>query len=200
MKAPLCVAAAKILTGVNVRWVDCRPDIRQRVYFANHTSHLDTLVLWAALPTQIRAVTRPAAAKDYWGAGALRSYLATEVFNAVLIDREKSSKHNNPFDIVLDAIGERYSLILFPEGTRGTGPEIGPFKSGLYYLSRRKPDLELAPVYIENLNRILPKEAFLPVPLLSSISFGPPLRVTDNETKATFLERARNAMSSLKVS
>lgn len=200
MKAPLLVAAAKILTGVKVRWVNCQPNIRQRVYFANHTSHLDTLVLWAALPSEIRAVTRPAAAKDYWEMGKIRSYLATEVLNAVLIEREKVSKRHNPIELLLHAIGGRYSLILFPEGTRSNGQEIGPFKSGLYYLSRRKPELELIPVYIENLNRILPKEEFLPVPILSSISFGPPLRVMQKETKAAFLERARNAMYGLRRS
>lgn len=200
MKAPLLATAVKMLTGVSVRWVECTPEPRQRVYFANHTSHLDTLVIWSALPSEVRDLTRPAAAKDYWGTGKLRLYLATKVLNAVLIERKNVSRRNNPLDIVLEAIGERFSLILFPEGTRGTGAEIGPFKSGLYHLSRNRPDLELVPVYIENLNRILPKGEILPVPLLCSVTFGPPIRVMDNESKAAFLERAREAMCSLRRS
>jgi len=200
MKARLLAITAKILTGSNVRWVNCQPDTCQRVYFANHTSHLDTLVLWAALPAEVRTLTRPVAARDYWKAGKIRFYLATRVFNAVLIEREHVSRQNNPLDVVLEAIGDRYSLILFPEGTRGLGPEVAPFKCGLYHLARARRDLELVPVYLENLNRILPKGEFLPVPLLSSILFGPPIRLMDNEPKAAFLERARQTLCSSKYS
>lgn len=200
MKAPFLAEVAKTLTGASVRWVDCRPDTRQRVYFANHTSHLDTLVLWAALPKEIRDLTRPAAARDYWEAGRLRLYLATKVFNAVLIDRAHVTRQNNPLDLVLEAMGARCSLILFPEGTRNPGPEVGEFKCGLYYLGKSRPDLELIPVYIENLNRILPKGEFLPVPLLSCISFGPPIRVMDDEPKSAFLQRARAAVCALRRS
>lgn len=198
MKVSLLAATAKILTGANVRWVSCQPDTCQRVYFANHTSHLDALVVWAALPPDVRALTRPVAARDYWEEGTIRCYLATRVFNAVLIEREHVSRKNNPLCVLLNAIGERYSLILFPEGTRGLGPELGPFKCGLYHLARGRPDLEFVPVYIENLSRMLPKGEFIPVPLLSSVLFGPPMRLMDNEDKAAFLERARKALCSLK--
>jgi len=198
MTAALLAGLSRLITGASVRWVNCRPDARQRVYFANHTSHLDFTVIWAALPPAIRAVTRPIAAKEYWEKGKLRRYLAMKVFNAVLIDRTTVSRHNNPIDLMMTAMGERHSLILFPEGTRGTGDEIGPFKSGLYHLGKKKPEVELVPVYIDNLNRVLPKGEFLPVPLLSSISFGPPFQVLENEPKDVFLERAREAVRSLR--
>ncbi len=203
---PLSAAAlatlVKLLTGSSARWVGCEPSTRQRVYFANHTSHLDALVLWTALPPAARALARPVAARDYWVASALRRHLATRVFNAVLIDRHQTSAHaHNPLEPLLEALGSdgRYSLILFPEGTRGAGPDAGPFKSGLYHLAKHRPDVELVPVLIDNMNRILPKGELLPVPLLGGLSFGTPLHVAAGEGKAEFLDRARHAVNSLRV-
>jgi 1-acyl-sn-glycerol-3-phosphate acyltransferase len=189
---------ARILSGASVRWVDCQPDACQRVYFANHTSHLDAIVLWSALPPSIRTNTRPVAAKDYWTAGKVRRYMATQVFNALLIDRKEIKVHQSPVDLMLKEIGHRFSLIVFPEGGRSAGPDVGEFKSGLYYLCKKRPELELIPVYIDNMNRILPRGEFLPVPLLSCITFGPPMWLEAGEPKAAFLDRARDAVRRLK--
>jgi 1-acyl-sn-glycerol-3-phosphate acyltransferase len=189
---------ARLVSGASVRWIDSQPDTCQRVYFANHTSHLDAIVIWSALPPDVRALTRPVAAKDYWTAGRLRRYMATQVFNALLIDRTEIKVHQSPVDVMLHAIGDRYSLIVFPEGGRGSGNEIGEFKSGLYYLCKKRPDLELVPVHIDNMNRILPRGEFLPVPLLTCISFGPPMWLEAGEPKADFLRRAREAVRRLK--
>jgi 1-acyl-sn-glycerol-3-phosphate acyltransferase len=189
---------ARFLSGASVRWLDCQPDTCQRVYFANHTSHLDAIVIWSALPSEIRALARPVAAKDYWTAGRIRNYLATRVFNALLIDRTEIKVHQSPVDVMIREIGHRYSLIVFPEGGRSTGEEIGEFKSGLYYLCKKRPDLELIPVYLDNMNRILPRGEVLPVPMLSSITFGPPLWLEAGEPKTEFLRRAREAVRRLK--
>ncbi len=189
---------ARILSGASVRWIDCQPDACQRVYFANHTSHLDAIVLWSALPPAIRSLTRPVAAKDYWTAGRVRRYMATQVFNAMLIDRKDIKVHQSPVDLMLKEIGHRYSLIVFPEGGRTSGPDVGEFKSGLYYLCKKRPDLEMIPVYIDNMNRILPRGEVLPVPLLSCITFGPPMWLEAGEPKSEFLLRARNAVRRLK--
>jgi len=189
---------ARILSGASVRWIDCQPDACQRVYFANHTSHLDAIVLWSALPPAIRSLTRPVAAKDYWTAGRVRRYMATQVFNAMLIDRKDIKVHQSPVDLMLKEIGHRYSLIVFPEGGRTSGPDVGEFKSGLYYLCKKRPDLEMIPVYIDNMNRILPRGEVLPVPLLSCITFGPPMWLEAGEPKSEFLLRARTAVRRLK--
>ena len=189
---------ARILSGDSARWIDSQPDTCQRVYFANHTSHLDAIVLWSALPQEVRGLTRPVAAKDYWTKGRIRKYMATQVFNALLIDRTEIKVHQSPVDVMIREIGQRYSLIVFPEGGRSDGREIGDFKSGLYYLSKKRPDLELIPVHIDNMNRILPRGQFLPVPLLSCITFGPPLWLEAGEPKTEFLQRARNAVRRLK--
>ena len=194
----LLAALARFLSGASVRWIDCQPDPCQRVYFANHTSHLDVLVVWSSLPSSIRTITRPVAARDYWNAGALRRYLATQVFRALLIDRTDIKVHKSPVDVMIREIGNRDSLIVFPEGGRSPGPEIGEFKSGLYYLCKRRPDLELIPVHIDNMNRILPRGEVLPVPLLTCISFGPPMWLEAGEAKTDFLCRAREAVRQLK--
>lgn len=189
---------ARFLSGSSIRWIECQPDSCQRVYFANHTSHLDAVVLWAALPTELRNLTRPVAAKDYWIKGPVRRYLANQVFNALLIDRQEIKVHQSPVDLMIKEIGDKYSLIVFPEGGRSSGEEIGEFKSGLYYLCKKRPDLELIPVHIDNMNRILPRGEFLPVPLLSCISFGPPIWLEKGEPKVEFLRRAREAVRRLK--
>lgn len=190
----------KLISGATVRWKDSEPDTCQRVYYANHTSHLDALVLWSGLPRQLRQITRPVAAADYWKGGPVRRYIAS-CFNALLIDRKKVSARNSPLNIMIDEMGEKYSLIVFPEGTRnksGGSGEMASFKSGIYHLSKKRPDLELMPVYLDNLNRILPSGEFLPVPLLSSITIGPPIWLMQGETKDQFLDRARNAIVKLK--
>ena len=189
---------ARFLSGATVRWLDCQPDPCQRVYFANHTSHLDAVVLWSALPPELRELTRPVAAKDYWTAGPVRRFIGQRVFNVLLIDRKQIKVHRSPIDLMIEEIGHRYSLIVFPEGGRTLGPEIGEFKSGLYYLSKKRPDLELIPVHIDNMNRILPRGEVLPVPLLTCVSFGPPMWLERGESKVNFLRRARDAVRRLK--
>jgi len=196
------VGIARVLAGGNVRRIGFEPDERQRIYFANHTSHLDFVLVWSALPRAVRVLTRPVAAKDYWERG-LRRYLAREVFNAVLVDRVgqailPASQREDPIHVLLEGLGERHSLIFFPEGTRGDGTQIAQFKSGLYRLGKERPDLELVPVYIDNLNRVLPKGEFVPVPMLASVSFGAPMRVENGEEKPDFLDRARRAILELR--
>lgn len=195
---------ARLISGVQVRWLDCEPSPRQRIYFANHTSHLDAVVLWAALPGEVRALVRPVAAQDYWERAGLRSYLSQSVFHAILINRNPQGSERTlaaaqgVIETMVAAMGGRCSLIVFPEGTRGTGEDVAPFKSGLYHLALRKPGVELVPAYMENLNRILPKGEVLPVPTLSSVTFGPPLRLEPGEPKSAFLERAREAVCRLR--
>ena len=190
--------AARILSGASVRWIDSQPDTCQRVYFANHTSHLDPIVIWSALPQAVRMITRPVAAKDYWMKGPVRRYFANRLFNAILIDREEIKVHQSPVDLMIREIGHTYSLIIFPEGGRSAGLEIGEFKSGLYYLCKKRPDLELIPVHVDNMNRILPRGKVLPVPLLSCITFGPPMWLETGEPKNEFLARTRDAIRRLK--
>jgi 1-acyl-sn-glycerol-3-phosphate acyltransferase len=205
--ANLIAAFARGVSGVRVRWAGCLPEGGQRIYFANHTSHLDFVVLWSALPDDVRARTRPVAAKDYWEKG-MRAYLAERVFRAVLIHRggvaKECDKPEGPgealavIDQLAEAMGKTDSLIFFPEGTRGTGETIAPFRSGLYYLAKKRPDVELVPVHLENLGRVLPKGEVLPVPLICLLTFGAPMHLLETEDKRSFLDRACAAVNALR--
>lgn len=198
MIAGLMVMLAKMITGAKGRWAGCNPDTRQRIYFANHTSNLDALVLWAVLPPEVRSLTRPVAARDYWVTGVIKRYMADRVLHAILIERKKPTAHDNPIKQILEAMSETHSIILFPEGGRSHSSEPGQFKSGLYHLAVKRPGVELIPVLIDNLNRILPKGEILPVPLLGSVTFGPPIRLREGESKPVFLERARQEVIKLR--
>lgn len=187
---------ARLIAGGSVQWTE-RPTAAPRVYFANHTSHLDFVLLWSYLPAEIRARTRPVAARDYWESSRLRRYLAGKVFRALLIDRAGPEARDS-VDLMAACLSTGDSLILFPEGTRGTGGELASFKTGLFHLSQAAPDAELVPVAIENLNRILPKGEFLPVPMVSRVAFGPTLRLHEGEARDDFLARARAALEALR--
>ena len=188
---------ARFLSGATSSWFS-QPDTCQRVYYANHTSHLDMLVIWSALPDYVRRNVRPVAAKDYWSKGLFKPYIAKRLFNAILLERQNVKAHHNPIDEMLQEMGDRYSIIIFPEGGRQSSGHMAEFKSGLYYMCKRRPELELIPIYINNMNRILPRGTYLPVPLLSHVTFGPPLWLEENEKKQAFLERAQKAILDLK--
>jgi len=203
MTAMMIAAASRLVCGPTVQWHANPRAGRQRIYFANHSSHFDFVVIWSALPAQVRALVRPVAGRDYWEHGMVRRYLAVHVFHAVLIERTTAGASCPPAAArasiarMAAEMGDRMSLIVFPEGTRGIDGELGDFKSGLYHLSRLRPDAELIPVFLDNLNRILPKGERLPVPMLSRVVFGPPLTAAQHEGKQAFLARARNALLEL---
>lgn len=191
----LIIAMTRLVVGGQGVWIGCGPSNDQRIYFANHSSHLDTVLVWAAMPSHLRRRVRPVAAADYWGRGRLRRYIALSVLHAVLIDRQTRS--SNPLEPLEDALRQGDSLILFPEGTRGTGELPGPFKPGLYRLAKAFPKVQLVPVFLDNLRRALPKGSLLPVPLSCAARFGPPVRIEPGEAKPAFLNRARAAVVAL---
>jgi 1-acyl-sn-glycerol-3-phosphate acyltransferase len=190
-------SGARLLTGARALWLGCTAQPVQRLYYANHSSHGDFVLLWASLPAELRRSTRPVAGADYWLTSGLRRYLIRQVFNAVLVDRQRTTPDSNPLQPMLDALDRGDSLILFPEGTRNLEEGLLPFKSGLYHLAQARPEVELVPVWIANLNRVMPKGRALPLPLLCTLSFGAPLEHLEEEGKAAFLERARNALLAL---
>jgi 1-acyl-sn-glycerol-3-phosphate acyltransferase len=192
----LLTGTVKLLVGAFPRWLGCGPERTQRIYFANHTSHIDTIAIWAALPIHLRHCTHPVAAKDYWG-GGFRRYIATKALRAVLIDRSRSDPNANPLASLIETLQQGESLILFPEGTRGANAVPGPFKSGLYRLAAQFPNVQLVPVYLENLHRSLPKGAVLPIPMTCTVRFGTPMSLAAEEAKDAFLERARTEVIKL---
>lgn len=187
----------RLLVGAQPHWIGSKPSSALRVYYANHTSHMDTLALWCALPADLRAKTRPVAASDYWSGAGLKSYIATRGFNALFIERNADKRERDPLAPLVEALQRGESLIIFPEGTRRAQALPSPFKSGLFLLAAKVPEAELIPVYLDNLYRSMPKGTLLPVPLTCSVRFGAPLERRPDETKDAFLERARQAVVDL---
>jgi 1-acyl-sn-glycerol-3-phosphate acyltransferase len=198
----LLLGFVRLLTGAQARWHGCPPKAEQRIYFANHQSHADLVLIWAALPSELRGITRPIAAKDYWTTGRLKRWITTEVFNAVYVERQRQvgpdGEAVDPLEPLIAALDQGDSIILFPEGTRGHQEDPQPFKSGLYNLARRYPEVVLVPTWIHNVQRVMPKGEVVPVPVLCSVTFGAPVRLEADEDRATFLVRAREAVMALR--
>ncbi|MBA4031297.1 MAG: 1-acyl-sn-glycerol-3-phosphate acyltransferase [Planctomyces sp.] len=193
----LTAACLRVLTGLRAEWRGCLPSVEPRVYFANHTSHLDAPAIWASLPAVCRANTRPVAAQDYWSVGPVRRFIAGRVMNAILIDRKLPTARNNPVNVIRQAVEEGASVIVFPEGTRSPDGRIQDFKSGLYHLAKDLPHVEFVPIYLENLNRILPKGEFIPLPIIARATFGTPLGWIEAEHRHAFLNRAKQSVIDL---
>lgn len=189
---------ARFVTAPRALWQGIEPTYAQRVYFANHSSNGDFVLIWTVLPAALRARTRPVAALDYWLTSPLRAFIGREVFNAVLIDRRPEARTEDPVAQMAAALDEGSSLIIFPEGGRNSGDmPLLPFKSGLYHLARMRPNVDLVPVWINNLNHVMPKGKVVPVPLICTLTFGAALRLDSNEDKEAFLSRASAALLAL---
>jgi len=189
---------AQFITAARAIWVGLEPVNRQRIYYANHVSHGDFILIWTVLPPVMRQNTRPVAGSDYWLKTPLRSFIGQHVFNAVLIDRNTETRTDDPITQMGDALNHGDSLILFPEGTRNTTSEpLLPFKTGLYHLVQKHTDVEIVPVWIANLNRVLPKGESIPVPLICTVSFGTPISLNPSESKDEFLRRAQDSLATL---
>lgn len=187
----------RILTGSQARWLGCPPKAEQRIYFANHQSHADLVMIWAALPMELRSVTRAIAAKDYWTKTPFKQWLTSAVFNVIYVSRDRTSEED-PLEPLFEALTNGDSIILFPEGTRGFTGTPQPFKAGLYNLALKFPNAVLVPTWINNVQHVLPKGEVVPVPVLCSVTFGSPIKLGESEDRHAFLERARNAVIALR--
>ena len=194
----LLTGLLRVLTGavVRSRGFSFEPPV-QRIYYANHTSHLDTVLIWGLVPRSKRRHVRPAAAKDYWWSSATRRYIAEKIFRAVPVTRHRETRDDDPLHDLEMALAQGDSLIFFPEGTRGTGGKIQPFKNGLYRLVAKHPGVTLVPVYINNLNRVLPKGALLPVPIICTVTFGAGFTLKPDEQRPGFIARAQSELEAL---
>ena len=187
----------RVMTGSQARWYGCPPKAEQRIYFANHQSHADLVLIWAALPKDLRSITRPIAARDYWTKTPFRQWITTAVFNAIYVTRERTADQD-PLEPLCAALDNGDSIILFPEGTRGHAEEPAAFKAGLYNLAQKYPDVVLVPAWINNVQRVMPKGEVVPVPVLCSVTFGAPVKLEPGEERRAFLDRARNAVIALR--
>ena len=194
----LLATVARLITGAQGHWHGSPPKAEQRIYFANHQSHFDWVLIWAALPRDLRVTTRPIAARDYWTSTPLKHWITREIFNAVYVSRQRTDDED-PLEPLMEALRNGDSLVIFPEGTRGNKGDPAPFKAGLFHLAEAFPEVQLIPAWIDNVQRVMPKGEVVPVPILCSVTFGAPLLLEPGEDKRVFLDRAREAVIALRL-
>ena len=85
--AMVLAGVARAITGVRPIWQGCAPSKRQRIYFANHASHGDFILLSTCLLPEERERTRAVAGADYWRKTRIRHVLARDLLNTVLVER-----------------------------------------------------------------------------------------------------------------
>jgi len=192
------VLFARAITAVRAIWSAEGLPPRRCVYFANHSSHGDFILVWAVLPPRMRRRARPVAGAEYWLKSSLSTFIGRDVFNSVLIQRDREHRTEDPIEQMAAAIDSGSSLIVFPEGTRNQTEEpLLPFKSGIFHLAEARPELDFVPVWINNLNRVMPKGEIVPIPLICTVTFGSPMRLEAGEAKEAFIERTRGALLAL---
>ena len=197
LMALFLLGLVRVLTGSQARWYGCPPKAEQRIYFANHQSHIDLVLMWAAMPAELRRTTRAIAAKDYWTQSKFKQWITTAVFNVVYVERARTGDED-PLAPLIEALQNGDSVIIFPEGTRGFEALPAVFKAGLFNLAEKFPQVRLIPAWINNVQRVMPKGEVIPVPILCSVTFGAPLQLEAGEDRKAFLSRARDAVIALK--
>jgi 1-acyl-sn-glycerol-3-phosphate acyltransferase len=168
------------------------PTKQSYVLIANHSSHLDAICLLAAIPWRQIHGTFAAAAKDYFFSSFFRSLFSAVFLNALPFERKKGPKET--LELCADALqAAGNGLILFPEGTRSIDGKMGPFKSGIGYLTASTERL-VVPAYIEGAHQAWPKGSHFPLPKKITIRIGEPLDVSKTpRTKEGFIEIAEEA-------
>jgi len=195
--ADICACFIRFLTGVSTSYLDAAAFAGNAVYYANHSSHLDFLVIWASLPRRQRRKVVPVGALDYWGRTPFRRWLACRIFKAVLIERHQLNRESNPIPQMQKVLNSGNSLIVFPQGTRADEGERKTFKNGIYHLAKKRPETRFVPVYLHNLNRMLPKGEILPLPLAGSVIFGRSFLLEENESRPEFIAMAQQNLQDL---
>ena len=177
-----------LVFGLNVRGRENLPIRGSCILAANHNSHLDILVIYAALPVRLIASAHVVAAHDYFAPHRLLFTTVDFLFQPVWVDREMGgSKCLDQMNALLEA-GE--SIIIFPEGTRGEAGQLGQFRCGVGKVAADHPEIPLLPVFLRGTERALPRQASLPLPIWQHVSIGPPQKLEDgvSDTTATLRE------------
>lgn len=162
------------------------------VMVANHTSHVDTGVLLAALGP-LAEHTHPTAAADYWFRRPAVAWLLHATLGGIPFDRQRRNVAR-ALALPAQVLRNGHSLIFFPEGTRSLDGTLQPFRStiGLLALGAAAP---IVPVAITGAAQALPKGrvwiAHQPVRVRfgRSIAIEPYLRCLDHESVASVSRR-----------
>jgi 1-acyl-sn-glycerol-3-phosphate acyltransferase len=185
-----------LFVGLRVRGREHLPATDPFVLIANHSSHIDTAALLSLFPGKRLKRIRPVAAADYFERNRIVSALTRTLFHTLPVARTTKSPESDPRPRMLEALDRGNSLILFPEGTRGSGTDLGRFRRGIAWLAQQRPDLPIVPAYLENMGRALPKGELLPVPFFCGIRVGPAIHPRGSTEE--ILRALENAVLSLR--
>ena len=163
------------LIGLRVIGLENFPQRHPFIIIANHASHLDAMVVLNLFPLKDLKLIRPVAAADYFNRNKMISFLSKLFFNILPIERKHITRDRNPLDHLREALTRGESLIVFPEGTRTTCGEIGPFHTGIAHIIKEFPKIPVIPVYMSNMGRALPKGELILVPFIGEAKVGAPL-------------------------
>ncbi len=183
----------KLIVGVKFNKADFLLREKQFVIVANHNSHIDTMALMASLPSSIIHKVKPVAAADYFGKTKFRAAISNYFINTLLISR----KGGNAIQAMKEALENGYSLIIFPEGSRGEPDKEQRMKSGVAILLTLCRDVKYVPAYLVGMGKIMPKGDNLIVPFSSTLVYGKPALPKSNEPKEILLQ-IENDMRELK--
>ena len=170
----------KIIVGVKFDRAKFLLHEKQFIIVANHNSHLDTMAIMASIPSSIIHKVKPVAAADHFGKTKLQERLSNYLINTILIQRKRDKDHpeNDPINKMIKALDEGFSLILFPEGTRGEPEVQQPLKPGIAYVLSQRPTIKYVPAYMKGMGKAMPKDDSLIVPFNSSLTYGKPTTIT----------------------
>lgn len=174
----------KLIVGVKFDKAKFLLNEEQFIIVANHNSHLDTMTILASLPSKIIHKVKPVAAADHFGKTKLKEKLTNYFVNTLLIQRkrDKENPDNDPINKMIKALDEGYSLIIFPEGTRGQ-PEISqPLKPGVALVLLSRPKIKYVPAFMKGMGKAMPKDDNLIIPFNSSLVYGKPTYIKTTET------------------
>jgi 1-acyl-sn-glycerol-3-phosphate acyltransferase len=163
-----------LFMGLRTSNVEAIPQRGPFILIANHSSHLDTITLLSLFPlTRLHAI-RPVAAADYFTRNAFVSFVSRLCFNILPIARKDFTAENHPIDVMDAALKRGDSLIVFPEGTRGSGETMAAFRSGVARVLERNQGTLVVPAYLVNMGRSLPKGEWFPLPFFCEVRIGTP--------------------------
>ncbi len=189
---------ARFLTGADVIGRERLPAAGPAIVVANHTSHVDTLLLLTIFPARLMGRVRPVAAADYFLRGPLIGWFSRTLVGIVPVDRAHGL-HEDVLAPARAALAAGDIVIIFPEGTRGPATDaLGPLKTGVARLAAAFPRAPVTPVWIEGAGRVLPKGAVLPAPMNCTALVGEPIAWSGD--KAAFMEALRASLEALKAS
>jgi 1-acyl-sn-glycerol-3-phosphate acyltransferase len=148
------------------------------VVVANHASHLDAIVLAAAMPGRLWNCVFPIAAGDTFFETPMTAAFAAGLLNALPMWRRNCGSHAMR-ELRERLVAEPCGYILFPEGTRSRTGEMTSFKPGLGMIVA-ETDVPVVPVYIHGAYEAAPPGRRLPRPGRIELRVGPALRFTDS--------------------